>query len=255
VLRELELESPWARPFFEGLAAGVLERATLGLKVRAYGQAALSFCDAISDLVVTGIYLGEGRTGYAFGMMGMILLTLLLQGAIIVVQNIGRKGSRGTILREFVYGRAAPFQPPPPPPHPPSICSCDRYLFLFVKPGVDAHRVAAGKEKDAGAAMDPLNEMVSCRIIELFTEAIPGLILQAVACMGQEESRSRYTILSLVLSAASAGLICTSATYDLDTAPESRKVSPHLSVPPPPPTPPHPPLTSNPLGAQVRLHS
>ncbi|GMI51818.1 hypothetical protein TeGR_g9198 [Tetraparma gracilis] len=204
VLRELELESPWARPFFEGLAAGVLERATLGLKVRAYGQAALSFCDAISDLVVTGIYLGEGRTGYAFGMMGMILLTLLLQGAIIVVQNIGRKGSRGTILREFVY------------------------LFLFVKPGVDAHRVAAGKEKDAGAAMDPLNEMVSCRIIELFTEAIPGLILQAVACMGQEESRSRYTILSLVLSAASAGLICTSATYDVDTAPESRKVSPHL---------------------------
>jgi hypothetical protein len=47
-------------------------------------------------------------------------------------------------------------------------------VVLFVKPGVDAHRVASGAEQSAGAAFSPLTEMVGTKGGELFFEAIPG---------------------------------------------------------------------------------
>jgi hypothetical protein len=47
-------------------------------------------------------------------------------------------------------------------------------VVAFVKPGVDAHRVASGTEQLPGASMNPLTEMVCTKGGELFFEAIPG---------------------------------------------------------------------------------
>jgi hypothetical protein len=88
VVGELEMaqETPWVRPFFEGMAAAIVERATLGVKLRAYGGAAMSFCDAVSDVTVTVVYLADGRYGYAYGMIGLVSLTFVLQGSLIAVR-------------------------------------------------------------------------------------------------------------------------------------------------------------------------
>jgi hypothetical protein len=47
-------------------------------------------------------------------------------------------------------------------------------VVSFVKPGIDAHRVASGAEQLPGAVMSPLMEMVTTKVGELFFEAIPG---------------------------------------------------------------------------------
>ena len=47
-------------------------------------------------------------------------------------------------------------------------------VVTFVKPGVDAYRVASGAVKLPGAALVPLVEMMCTKTGELFFEAIPG---------------------------------------------------------------------------------
>ena len=47
-------------------------------------------------------------------------------------------------------------------------------VFTFVKPGVDAYRVASGAEQAPGAAFTPLMEMLFTKADELAFEAIPG---------------------------------------------------------------------------------
>ena len=47
-------------------------------------------------------------------------------------------------------------------------------VISFVKPGVDAHRVASGAEQLPGAAVGPLAEMIMIKCGELMFEAIPG---------------------------------------------------------------------------------
>jgi hypothetical protein len=47
-------------------------------------------------------------------------------------------------------------------------------VVSFVKPGVDAYRVASGAEQLPGAAVSPLVEMLYTKGGELFFEAIPG---------------------------------------------------------------------------------
>ena len=47
-------------------------------------------------------------------------------------------------------------------------------VVTFVKPGLDAHRVASGAEHLQGAAVAPLTEMIMTKAGELVFEAIPG---------------------------------------------------------------------------------
>ena len=49
------------------------------------------------------------------------------------------------------------------------------YVLLFIKPGIDAARVAAGNENDDGlAAMDPLTELAVSKSVEMVFESIPA---------------------------------------------------------------------------------
>ena len=47
-------------------------------------------------------------------------------------------------------------------------------VVSFVKPGMDAYRVASGAEQLPGAGVSPLTEMIYTKGCELFFEAIPG---------------------------------------------------------------------------------
>jgi hypothetical protein len=92
-----------------------------------------------------------GNTGAANGLIGMVGGNLAFQALIVVGQNQGLKKDRNkTILFEMLS------------------------VVSFVKPGLDAHRVASGAEQLPGAGFSPLSEMMFTKAGELVCEAIPG---------------------------------------------------------------------------------
>lgn len=96
-------------------------------------------------------YYGLGKTGTAKGLLALVGANLAFQMTIVYVQTQGlKKNKRRTALNEMLS------------------------VVSFVKPGVDAHRVASGKDQLPGSALSPLQEMVCTKSGELFFEAIPG---------------------------------------------------------------------------------
>jgi len=87
----------------------------------------------------------------------MVGVNMLMQLMSVVAQNHNlKKDMISTMLREIIY------------------------LPTFVKPAVEAHRVASGVEQQPGQAMDAMSEMEYSRGFEMVTEAIPGLVLAPV---------------------------------------------------------------------------
>jgi hypothetical protein len=92
-----------------------------------------------------------GDTANAKGLLAMVGANLAFQGIIVFLQAQGLKKDKWrTMLFEMLS------------------------VVSFVKPGLDAHRVASGAEKLPGAAVGPLTEMLFTKVGELFFEAIPG---------------------------------------------------------------------------------
>jgi len=91
---------------------------------------------------------------------------------------------------------------------------------------VDAYRVAGGVKEEARGAVDTLYEMIFIKAVELFTEAIPGVIIQLLAILTADEAVSMAAWLSLGASALSAEFISATISYDFDTNPTKRKESP-----------------------------
>ena len=133
------------------VASDILAQVAWGVKARAYLGAALSAADAVSDAYMVKKYYEVGDAGAANGLLAMVASNLAFQGIMIVVQNQGLKKKKWrTMLFEMLS------------------------VVSFVKPGLDAHRVASGAEQPPGAYQSPLQEMVYTKAGELVFEAIPG---------------------------------------------------------------------------------
>ena len=92
-----------------------------------------------------------GDTANAKGLLAMVGANLAIQGLIVYAQCQGLKKDKWrTVLFEMLT------------------------VVSFVKPGMDAYRVASGAEQLPGAAVGPLQEMIYTKGAELFFEAIPG---------------------------------------------------------------------------------
>ena len=65
------------------------------------------------------------------------------------------------------------------------------------------------------------------KILEMFAEAIPGVIIQlmAIATITEEEEVSKAAWFSLAVSAVTTGFASATVSYDFDTDPERRKVA------------------------------
>ena len=98
-------------------------------------------------------------------------------------------------------------------------------MFVGIKPALDAYRVVAGKEKEAGNVLEPMTEMTINKMIELFAEAIPNTIIQLTA-MTTSTGIEAGAWVSLIISALTTGFISATISYDWDTDPEKRKTSP-----------------------------
>ncbi|GMI58148.1 hypothetical protein TeGR_g1628, partial [Tetraparma gracilis] len=203
-VRDLAKEFPWFVPMLSAIAQELLHDSSLGVAVRAYGTAAMSIMDQASDTYVIYLLFQEGRTGIAFAFACMIAANLLFQ-VLIVGINFRKKEKhrRRTIVLELLS------------------------IVTFIKHGWDAYKVASGETKEQGVAFEPLQEMAFVKNAELFSEALPGLVLQMIA-FTTSATRSKAMFGSILISAGSAALISTCTTYDMDTSPVKRKESPAI---------------------------
>jgi hypothetical protein len=126
------------------------------LKLRAFGGAGLSFGDMISDAYMINTFYMTGKRGTANGLLAMVGSNLAIQALIVWGQTHGLKKRKWrTMITEIIS------------------------VVTFVKPGVDAFRVASGAEQVPGSVMTPLHEMVYTKGGELVFEAIPGWVREA----------------------------------------------------------------------------
>ncbi|GMI23406.1 hypothetical protein TeGR_g5115 [Tetraparma gracilis] len=200
-LGELDREYAWFRPTLTAIATELMSAVAWGVKFRAYLGASVSAADALSDAYMINEFFMLGDTSIAKGLLAMVGANVAWQAIIVYVQTQGLKKKKWrTMLFEMLT------------------------VVTFVKPGIDAHRVASGAEQAPGAAFGPLAEMIYTKGGELAFEAIPGLVLQLVALLNTEE-KSRIAIASILVSTASTALTATTMFWDWDTDPGNRKES------------------------------
>ena len=89
-------------------------------------------------------------------------------------------------------------------------------VLIGFKPALDAFRVATGEKQEVGHAVDPMIEMTGMKLIEMFAEAIPAVIIQlmAIATTNQEKDIANSAWISLVVSILSTGFISATIGYD-----------------------------------------
>ncbi|GMI24032.1 hypothetical protein TeGR_g10169 [Tetraparma gracilis] len=201
-LGALKLELPWFEHVMLGISTELRAQVPYGVKARAYLGAGVSAADGLSDAYMVKTFYDMGDTANATGLLAMVGANLAWQGLIVYGQCQGLKKNRWrTALFEMLT------------------------VVSFVKPGMDAYRVASGAEQLPGAAASPLQEMLWTKCGELFFEAIPGLVLQ-VAALLTAEKKSTTAVISIVVSTASTALTATTMFWDYDTDPASRKKNP-----------------------------
>ena len=88
--------------------------------------------------------------------------------------------------------------------------------------------MATGEKEEVGHAVNPMMEMTAMKLVEMFAEAIPGVIIQlmAIATTDQEVEIGNSAWISLAMSVLSTGFISATISYDWDTNPENRQQAP-----------------------------
>jgi hypothetical protein len=103
------------------------------------------------------------------------------------------------------------------------------YVLAFVKPGIDAARVAAGNENDDGLAkMDPLAVLSYNKAAEMVFESIPAATLTTQAFIVSKK-QSRAALVSIAISCCTTGFAAATMWYDYDTSPEKRRKNPKIA--------------------------
>ncbi|GMH80624.1 hypothetical protein TL16_g08626 [Triparma laevis f. inornata] len=167
--------------------------------VRLLGCALLSLFDTVTDVYMIYTYWTTDQVGFAYASLASLLLNIVGQMVIVFFQNSHQ--SKRKMLREIMY------------------------VLSFTKPGVDAYRVVIGAEQGVGAMYDPKSELVSSKIIEMFTVAVPGAIIQSYAFL-TGSSQSSAAIFSLVVSIFTASFTSTGLSFDLDLDLTRRSTNP-----------------------------
>jgi hypothetical protein len=154
--------------------------------------------DMITDAGVIGSYRASGNTAGAYSLMAMIGSNMAVQLLFTYTQN--RKKSKWVILREFAF------------------------VATFLKPGVDAYRVATGHE-DEDATWSPLVDKVFGKGTELAFESIPGGLLQACLFINSPE-KTMFLLISILISTLTTGFTSAMISYDMDISVANRKEVP-----------------------------
>ena len=197
-LAPLFAEHTWFEPMINAIAKQLLQSSNLGLKWRVGLGAGLSIMDMISDTAVISTYRASGNTSGANSLIAMIGSSIAVQLLTAYAQNI--KKSMWVKLREFGF------------------------IVTFMKPAVDAFRVATGHE-DKDTNFKPLLELVCGKMQELAFESIPGGLLQAYVFVNSPE-KTMFLLISILISTLTTGFASAMISYDMDISVANRKEVP-----------------------------
>jgi hypothetical protein len=199
-LQELDEEYEWFRPMLETISYRLLEEVPWGLKARVTVGAVTSMADLLTDVYVTYMFWSDEKYGYFKASLASLVTSIGIQMFAVWVGY--RKLGMKRVLREWL-----------------PIC-------LGFKPAVDAYKVATGAKQELGTAGDPMMEMSGMKVIEMFAEAIPGVIIQLMAIATSDKDVSTSAWLSVAVSAITTGFASASISYDFDTDPGRRELDP-----------------------------
>jgi hypothetical protein len=198
-LQELDKKEVWFRPMLDTVGMRLLHEVAWGLKMRMFSGALLSVLDMASDINVIFLYWGsDDNSEQAVALLGMLIGCIFLQLIVVAVQYKTRpkKMAAGMVL-----------------------------VLTCLKPIVDARKVIAGTEMEVGDSFGANEEFVASKVCELFCESIPGCIIQCYALLKSKE-KSYQAIASIAISAATAGFVSASISFDYDVNPVQRKLRP-----------------------------
>ena len=154
--------------------------------------------DMITDMGVINTYQASGNTSGANSLIAMIGSSLAAQLLVTYIQN--KKKSKWVILRELAF------------------------VVSFLKPGVDAYRVATGYE-DKDSKVSPLVEMAMGKCSELAFESVPGGLLQAYVFINSPE-KTMFLLGSILISTLTTGFSSAMISFDMDVSVANRKEVP-----------------------------
>jgi hypothetical protein len=199
-VQEVMNEQVWLRPMLEEIVMKLFMKSTLGLKARVSVGAATSMVDLLTDVYVTNMFWKGKKYGYFKASLASLVVSIGLQMVIVWGQN--RKLGLKRVLKEWFP------------------------ILIGYKPAVDAYRVATGAKQEVGTAFDAVIEMTVMKMIEMFAEAIPGVIIQLMAIATSDKQVGTSAWLSVAVSAITTGFASATISYDWDTDPARREKSP-----------------------------
>jgi hypothetical protein len=199
-LQELDEEYEWFRPMIETISYMLLEEVPWGLKARVTVGAITSMADLLTDVYVTYMFWSDEKYGYFKASSASLVVSIGLQMFCVWAQN--RKFGMFRVIREWLP------------------------ILIGFKPAVDAYRVAKGEKQEAGQAFDALAELSFMKGIEMFAEAIPGVIIQLMAIATNDGDVAVAAWFSLSVSALTTGFASATISYDYDTDPVKREQVP-----------------------------
>jgi hypothetical protein len=197
---ELFEEFPWMEGMFVEIGKGVVKTAPWGLLFRVTLGAVTSIFDLLTDVYVTYMFWSDKKYGYFKASLASLVVSIGIQMLFVWAQN--KKLGMLRVLREWLP------------------------IFIGFKPAVDAYRVAKGGRPEAGQALDALTELSIMKGIEMFAEAIPGVIIQLMAIATNVGEVADATLVSLSVSALTTGYASATISYDWDTDPVKREQVP-----------------------------
>ncbi|GMI43368.1 hypothetical protein TrCOL_g9829 [Triparma columacea] len=193
-------EQPWLRPMLEEIVMKLFMKSKVGLKARVTFGAATSMVDLLTDVYVTHKFWRGKKYGYFKASLASLMVSMGIQMLLVWAQN--KKLGMKRVLKELIP------------------------ILIGFKPAVDAYRVATGADQEVGASMDPMLEMTSMKVIEMFAEAIPGVIIQLMAIATNDKDVGTSAWLSVAVSAITTGFASATISYDWDTDPGWREKAP-----------------------------
>ncbi|GMI44361.1 hypothetical protein TrCOL_g431 [Triparma columacea] len=201
-VEEVMRDYKWFRPMIETIAVNLFKNSKIGLKARVTFGAVTSMTDLLTDVYVTYMFRRGKEYWYFKASLASLVMSIGLQMLMVWVQN--RKLGMKRVVRECIP------------------------ILLGYKPAVDAYRVATGAKQEVGTALEPMLELTVMKVLEMFAEAIPGVIIQLMAIATSDKDVGVTAWLSVAVSAITTGFASATISYDWDTDPGKRELAPNF---------------------------
>jgi len=198
-VRELMEKHRKFRPKLVLTAEQAMSKNTLGASFRLFFGAGLSMFDFVTDVVMIRDYFLSEQVQQAWMLLGMLLTNLTLNLLLSWLQN--RKKGWKAVAKDCLL------------------------VLSYLKPGVDAWKVASGAAHAENSMMTPTVEMLVCKCAELVSESIPGTILQVTAFLTAKGARTDFQVFSICTSILTTAFTSTIISFDMDTNPLMRRTN------------------------------